>query len=388
MAFVAGLTLAPSALQSSVSRCSKGAVSAWIAASPKAARARTHTQNKEQQRAGCVVPRMSTSSASSSSAEDESAAKSEKVQIGINIMLWYAFNIVYNICNKRSLNWLALPWFVSWAQLVFGAAWYVPLWLLGLRKKPKLTWENIKTLVPVSIAHTVGHVSTVCSLGAVAVSFTHVIKSMEPFFNVVGSAVVLKEVFPVPVYLTLLPIVAGVTIASVSEVSFTWMGFLSAMTSNVAFTARNLISKANMNKPIGENMDEVNLFSVIQAISALMLAPFALAIDGPKLMSMWKAATTGAAAVTTPNNLLLNIAVAGLFFQLYQEVSYKALGKIAPVSHAVANTMKRVVIILTSLVVFKNPVTKANILGSSVAIFGVLMYSLVKSRYSSKPKAT
>ncbi|KAA8494822.1 Glucose-6-phosphate/phosphate translocator 1, chloroplastic [Porphyridium purpureum] len=318
---------------------------------------------------------------------DAKAAAAEKAKVGLYIGLWYAFNIVYNISNKKSLNWLALPWFVSWAQLVVGALWYVPLWALGLRKTPKLSKDNIRTLLPVSIAHLIGHVSTVVALGAVAVSFTHVIKSMEPFFNVMGSAIFLKEVFPLPVYVSLIPIVAGVTVASVSEVSFTWFGFLSAMTSNVAFTVRNLISKANMNTPLGENMDEVNLFSVIQAIAAVIFAPFALAMDGPKLVSAWKAATTGATAVTTSGSLIFNIALAGLFFQLYQEVSYLALGKIAPVSHAVANTMKRVVIILTSLVVFKNPITKANILGSSIAIAGVLAYSLVKNHYASKKKS-
>jgi Triose-phosphate Transporter family len=174
-----------------------------------------------------------------------------KVKVSIYIALWYAFNIVYNISNKKVLTWFPVPWFVSWFQLLVGVLYVLPLWGVKIRKSPKVTLAALKTLLPISAAHVVGHVSTVVSLGAVAVSFTHVVKSLEPFVNVVGSAVFLSSVFPIPVYLSLLPVIGGVVMASVSELSFTWLGFLSAMTSNFAFTARNIFSKLSMNKPKG-----------------------------------------------------------------------------------------------------------------------------------------
>lgn len=43
--------------------------------------------------------------------------------------------------------------------------------------------------------HTTGHIMTVVSLGAGAVSFTHIVKAAEPFFSTVMSAVFLKSVF-------------------------------------------------------------------------------------------------------------------------------------------------------------------------------------------------
>uniref|UniRef100_A0A7S0ZCN0 Sugar phosphate transporter domain-containing protein n=1 Tax=Timspurckia oligopyrenoides TaxID=708627 RepID=A0A7S0ZCN0_9RHOD len=330
-------------------------------------------------------------SAASDSQESSSplpipAAAASTLKVGLYIALWYAFNIVYNISNKKALNALPLAWFVSWIQLVFGLAWIFPLWIFKVRKVPKLSMENIKAILPIAIAHTVGHVATVASLGSVAVSFTHVIKSMEPFFNVIGSAIVLRSVFPTPVYVSLLPIVAGVIVASVSELSFTWLGFASAMLSNLAFTGRNIFSKLNMDKPKGENMDAVNLFAVIQIISSVILAPFALAVDGLQLKAAWTAATTGAHALTN-SQLLSTLFVSGLFFQLYQEVAFLALNSVHPVTHAVANTMKRVVIIITSIFVFQNPVTLANMSGSAIAIAGVLIYSLVKNHFDAKAKA-
>lgn len=314
--------------------------------------------------------------------------KTDTLKVGLYIFLWYAFNIVYNISNKKVLTWFPVPWFVSWFQLLIGVLYVVPLWLLRLRKAPVVPKEALKAMVPISIGHMVGHVSTVVSLGAVAVSFTHVVKSMEPFVNVFGSAIFLNSVFPLPVYASLFPVVAGVVIASVSEVSFTWLGFLSAMTSNFAFTARNIFSKLSMNKPKGENMGPANLFAVLSIMSTVLLAPVALLVDHPKkLMAAWKTATCGAAAVVSAPKLIAGLLISGLFFYLYQEVAFKALNSIHPISHAVANTVKRVVIIVTSVFVFQNPVTKANALGSAIALSGVLLYSITKNYFPEKKRA-
>lgn len=311
-----------------------------------------------------------------------------RLKVGFYIFLWYAFNIVYNISNKRTLNWFPVPWFVSWIQLFIGAIWILAIWGLRLRKAPVVPREAMNAMLPISIAHIVGHVGTVVALGAVAVSFTHVVKSMEPFVNVMGSAIFLNSIFPLPVYLSLFPVVAGVIMASVSEVSFTWLGFLSAMSSNFAFSARNIFSKLSMNKPKGKNMGPANLFGVLSVMSAIILAPFALIVDHPqKVISAWKAATMGATAVVTAPKLLMTILTSGIFFFLYQEVAFMALDSVHPITHAVANVVKRVVIIITSIFAFRNPITRGNAIGSSVALFGVLLYSITKHYFPEKKKS-
>jgi solute carrier family 35, member E1 len=336
-------------------------------------------------RASATTPDKAVESGGGSVANSGSTSS---LRVGFYIALWYAFNIVYNISNKKVLTWFPLPWFVSWFQLLVGVLYVLPLWGLGLRTKPKVPAIALRTLLPVSIAHVIGHVGTVVSLGAVAVSFTHVVKSLEPFVNVMGSALFLNSVFPLPVYISLFPVVGGVIMASVSEVSFTWLGFLSAMSSNFAFTARNIFSKVSMNKPKGENMGAANLFAVLSVMSTIILAPFALIIDHPwKLRKAWLAATTGATAVVTAPKLMAGLLISGLFFYLYQEVAFKALDSVHPVTHAVANTVKRVVIIVASVFVFQNPVTKANALGSSIALFGVLLYSIAKNYFPEKKGA-
>ena len=54
------------------------------------------------------------------------------------------------------------------------------------------------------------------------------------------------------VYATLFPIVCGVALASVAEVSFSWASFLPAVGSNTAFALRSTFSKKAMTTPRGE----------------------------------------------------------------------------------------------------------------------------------------
>jgi solute carrier family 35, member E1 len=47
--------------------------------------------------------------------------------------------------------------------------------------------------------------------------------------------------------------------------------------------------------------------------------------------------------------------LSGFAFYLYNEVSFMALSKVSPVTHSVANTLKRIVIIVVSTIVFGAP---------------------------------
>ena len=69
-------------------------------------------------------------------------------------------------------------------------------------------------------------------------------------------------------------------------------------------------------------------------------------------------------------------------YYLYNEVAFLALDSVSPVTHALGNTIKRVVIILTSVIVFGNKLTPRSAVGSATAIIGVLLYSLAKDRYT------
>lgn len=315
--------------------------------------------------------------------EPKSSALFETLQVGSYFALWYLFNIAYNIYNKQALNVLDFPWTIATIQMAAGIAYFVPMWLLGLRKAPKLSAADLKTLFPIALCHTGVHVGAVIALGAGAVSFAHIVKASEPVVTCGLNALLLGEILPVSVYMTLLPIIGGVAIASLKELSFTWLALGSAMLSNVSSAARGVLSKKTMSgKKIGENLDAQNLYAVLTAMSTLILIPMFLAFEGTGFFSAFSKVVAGGAY--TNKSLATLLALSGASYYAYNEVAFLALGKVNPVTHAVGNTIKRVVIIVASVIAFKTPMSTGSIVGSSVAIAGTLLYSLAMNASKKK----
>jgi solute carrier family 35 protein E1 len=313
-----------------------------------------------------------------------SSSMMESLQVGGYFALWYLFNIAYNIYNKQALNALDYPWTIATIQMATGIFYFAPMWLLGLRKAPKLSLAEIKTLIPIALCHTGVHVGAVIALGAGAVSFAHIVKASEPVVTCGLNYLFLGEVLPTPVYFTLLPIIGGVAIASMKELSFTMLALASAMLSNVSSSARGVLSKKTMSgKKIGENLDAQNLYAVLTAMSTVILIPLMLSIEGLGMFTAFNKAV--AAGEFTKKSLATLLALGGASYYAYNEVAFLALGKVNPVTHAVGNTIKRVVIIVASVVAFKTPMSTGSIIGSSVAIAGTLLYSLAMNASKKKP---
>jgi solute carrier family 35 protein E1 len=104
-----------------------------------------------------------------------------------------------------------------------------------------------------------------------------------------------------------------------------------------------------------------------------------LLVEPPKAaMAAWAAAL---AKGYTNAQLIKLMSVSGFLYYIYNEVAFLALSEVAPVTHAVTNTVKRVVIILASIIVFKTTITPLGALGSAITILGALLYALAKQKY-------
>ncbi|KNA25751.1 hypothetical protein SOVF_004130 [Spinacia oleracea] len=321
-----------------------------------------------------------TSVPESADADEGPKAMSKTLELGILFGMWYLFNIYFNIYNKQVLKAFHYPMTVTLIQFAVGSVLVIFMWMFNLYKKPNISAGQLAAIVPLAMVHTMGNLFTNMSLGKVAVSFTHTIKAMEPFFSVLLSAAFLGEK-PTPwVVLSLLPIVGGVALASVTEASFNWAGFWSAMASNVTNQSRNVLSKKVMVKK-EESMDNITLFSIITVMSFILLAPVAIFTEGVKFTP-----TYIEAAGINVQQLYTRSLLAALCFHAYQQVSYMILQRVSPVTHSVGNCVKRVVVITSSVLFFKTPVSPINALGTGVALAGVFLYSRLK-RIKPKPKA-
>ncbi|KAM3329014.1 hypothetical protein ACQJBY_026216 [Aegilops geniculata] len=304
------------------------------------------------------------------------------VQLGAMIVAWYLLNIYFNIYNKQVLQVLPLPlpYTITAFQLAFGSLVIFFMWAAKLHPVPKLSAAQLAKIAPLAAGHMLGTVFTNMSLGKVAVSFTHTVKASEPFFTVLLSAFFLGEV-PSPLVLgSLVPIVGGVALASLTEVSFNWVGFWSAMASNLLNQTRNVLSKRLLGGEEEEFMDDINLFSVITVLSFLLSFPLMIFAEGVSFSPAFLQSTG-----LNLQELCVRAALAGLCFHGYQKLSYMILARVSPVTHSVANCVKRVVVIVSSVLFFRTPISPVNALGTGAALAGVYLYSRLKK---AKPKSS
>lgn len=310
------------------------------------------------------------------------SAKYERLQIGGYFAAWYALNVVYNIVNKKVLNVLPAPLIVGSIQFGVGALYCTIVWLLKFRPYPTLTKEGRTAVASVGAYHMLGQLATMIALGAGPVSFTHIVKAVEPFFSAMVSGFYFKKWMQPQVYATLIPVVGGVGYACLKELNFSWLAFGAALSSNLFFALRAVRSKVALQSGAGAgtNLTAPNMFGLVTMTAFLISIPVALFQEGSGFLSLWSAAVE---QVESKTQLIRGIFLSGLFHYLNNEVMYMALGSVHPVTLAVGNTMKRVFILVASVLVFRNPVTVQAGIGSAVGISGVLLYSLTKQYYES-----
>jgi len=278
--------------------------------------------------------------------------------LGLLFAGWYSANVIFNIYNKTVLKAYPCPITCTCLQFGVGSVIVLLAWATRIIKIPRMNKKTWLAILPLAVVHTLGNSFTNVSLGAVAVSFTHTIKAMEPFFSVLLSSLFLGERPTLLILMSLFPIVGGVAVASMSEVSFNWAGFLSAMGSNLTFQSRNVLSK----KTMGSSklaLDNISLFSLITIASFFLLLPFAFVLEG----DLYSSVSLASMGVQSPRLLFGRAVVAGVFFHLYQQVSYMILQRVSPVTHSIGNCIKRVIIIIAAVIVFQNPMPIQNRIG-------------------------
>lgn len=305
--------------------------------------------------------------------EDESESSAQRLKIAFYFATWWALNVVFNIYNKKVLTVFPYPWLTSTLSLAAGSAIMLATWATRVVEAPETDLQFWKALIPVAIAHTIGHVAATVSMSKVAVSFTHVIKSAEPAFSIAVSRCLLGQHFPLPVYLSLLPIVGGCALAAATELNFNVIGFMGAMLSNLAFVFRNIFSKKGMEGK-GKSVGGMNYYACLSMLSLAILTPFAFAVEGPRL---WATGWHNALHTIGPQFAWWVVAQS-VFYHLYNQVSYMSLNEISPLTFSIGNTMKRVSVIVSSIIIFHTPLNPISAVGATVAILGTFLYSQAK----------
>ncbi|ORM41252.1 Glucose-6-phosphate/phosphate translocator [Babesia sp. Xinjiang] len=305
----------------------------------------------------------------------------QNIKLWCAIAIWYGLNVTHIMISKSLLSDLPLPWSVCAFEFLVGWLFAGLFWGTGFRKMPRFPsmCAFVKIFLPLGIATVFLHCGTIISMALGTVSFTTVIKSAEPVATAALSILLLKDYLNVYVYLSLIPIVAGVALASANELHFNTWSFLCALLSNVFEASRAIFTKKLDfdDEEIGTNLSPTNVYMLFTLVASVICLPIALIIEAPTWAEAWETATKSMTG-NEKTYIILKILACGVFYYTYNDFSFYCLGRMNQVTYSVLNTMKRIAVIVVSIIIFRNTVEVLGYVGIAIAIAGGLLYSLAK----------
>jgi solute carrier family 35 protein E1 len=305
--------------------------------------------------------------------------------------LWYLGNYYYNISNKIALTAAGgaagFPMTIATLQLGVGVIYALFMWLApDARKRPNISFKDYVKTLPVGAMTAGAHAASVFALSAGSVSFAQIVKASEPAFAAVIATYFYSAKISKAKWLSLIPVIGGVCLASLGELNFAMGALVTASIANIfAAIKGNENAKLMKTDGLSDRIGSVgNQFALTTINAFLFTLPVMLLMEGSKLgqfMTLLK---------TSPV-LFNNLIGSGLWFYLYNELATLTIKKTNAVTQSVANTAKRVIVIIVVALVMKESLTPLKLIGSGIGVGGVFLYSiidkLVAARKSKKAPA-
>ncbi|XP_019614180.1 PREDICTED: solute carrier family 35 member E2-like [Branchiostoma belcheri] len=296
----------------------------------------------------------------------------------IFLFLWYFFSFCTLILNKYILSEMDLnaQFLGAWQILcttVFGFIQLrLPCGQTGIGRAPGRKSVPPNFLFNMTIGGVLRFGTTILALLAlknVAASFVETIKSTAPMFTVLITWMMLREKTGFWVSLSLIPIMGGLALCSSSELSFNTIGFMAAISTNIVECFQNVFSKKLLSND-KHKYSPLELQFYMSSAALVLLVPAWFFVDLPlKQLYIGRGRRRH-----LDRHILMALLFDGVSFHLQSVTAYALMQRISPVTHSVANTAKRALLIWLSVLVFGNTITVLSGLGSMVVLAGVVLY--------------
>ncbi|XP_010543907.1 PREDICTED: probable sugar phosphate/phosphate translocator At5g04160 [Tarenaya hassleriana] len=306
-----------------------------------------------------------------------SSPKKQTLFLSSLIILWYSSNIGVLLLNKFLLSnyGFKFPIFLTMCHMsacsILSYVSIVFLKLVPLQSlKSRSQFLKVSTLSIVFCGSVVGGN---ISLRYLPVSFNQAVGATTPFFTALFAYIMTFKREAWVTYGALVPVVAGVVVASGGEPSFHWFGFIMCISATAARAFKSVLQGILLSSE-GEKLNSMNLLLYMSPIAVIALLPVTLIMEpdvisvtlslGRQHQYMWVLLLLNSAMAYSAN--LLNFLVTKHTSALTLQVLGNAKGAVA---------------VVISILLFRNPVTVMGIGGYTITVLGVVAYGETKRRF-------
>ncbi|KAA8539643.1 hypothetical protein F0562_026335 [Nyssa sinensis] len=249
------------------------------------------------------------------------------------------------------------------------ASWYSSN--IGVLLLNKYLLSNYGFKYPIFL--TMCHMTACSLLSYVAIAWMKMaIGATTPFFTAVFAYLITLKREAWLTYVTLIPVVTGVIIASGGEPSFHLFGFIMCIGATAARALKSVLQGILLSSE-GEKLNSMNLLLYMAPIAVVLLLPATLVMEENVVGITLALARDDVRIIWY---LLFNSALA-YFVNL---TNFLVTKHTSALTLQVLGNAKGAVAVVVSILIFRNPVSITGMLGYSLTVMGVILYSEAKKR--------
>jgi solute carrier family 35 protein E1 len=334
--------------------------------------------------------------------------------IQILCLIWYFSSALTNTSSKSILNAFPNPatltlvqfafvssqcLFMSWLARLFPSLHNaIPALRYGIRYP---THEIIMTTLPLAGFQIGGHLLSSTATSKIPVSLVHTIKGLSPLFTVLAYRVVFDIKYPITTYLSLIPLTLGVMLSCSAEFKGNLFGIVYAFLAAIIFVTQNIFSKRLFNEADkaeadgrhahSRKLDKLNLLCYSSGLAFLLTCPIWFWSEGIQILSDFfhdgSLNLTNKPEAFDHGRLALEFIFNGTFHFGQNIIAFVLLSLVSPVTYSVASLIKRVFVVIISIIWFQNPTTSVQAVGIALTFFGLYLYDRTSDSNKADRKA-
>ncbi|KAL3531736.1 hypothetical protein ACH5RR_005257 [Cinchona calisaya] len=292
------------------------------------------------------------------------------------VSAWYTSNIGVLLLNKYLLSnyGFKYPIFLTMCHMI-ACSLFSYLAILCFKTVPLQSIRSRIQFLKISALSLIfcgSVVSGNVSLRYLPLSFTQAVGATTPFFTAIFAYLMTFKREAWLTYVTLVPVVAGVVIASGGEPSFHLFGFIMCVVATAARALKSVLQGILLSSE-GEKLNSMNLLLYMAPIAVFILLPATILMEQNVIAITIALARSDIKIIWY---LLLNSALA-YFVNL---TNFLVTKHTSALTLQVLGNAKGAVAVVISIIIFRNPVSVTGMLGYSLTVIGVVLYSEAKKR--------